>query len=157
MATLKTVLVEKAERPVYAHTQKAFVCLFFYAGAIAWFVGAWFAQDLPLVALASAGIGVAWVLLALSVHHLTVVDGGDHLAVRFGPLPLFRTTIPYTDIQKVEIGRTPIVDDSSLVRWNLWGRGCVVVHRRKGILRVGTDDAENLARFLEGKISHGPA
>jgi len=37
--------------------------------------------------------------------------------------------------------------------WNLWGRDCVVLHLKKGVLRVGTDDAENLARFLEGKIT----
>lgn len=37
--------------------------------------------------------------------------------------------------------------------WNLWGRDCVVVHLKNGgVLRIGTDDAENLARFLEGKV-----
>ena len=36
--------------------------------------------------------------------------------------------------------------------WNLWGRACVVVRfRNGGTLRIGTDDAENLARFLETK------
>jgi hypothetical protein len=30
----------------------------------------------------------------------------------------------------------------------------VVVHKNNGgVLRIGTDDAENLARFLEGKVS----
>ena len=38
--------------------------------------------------------------------------------------------------------------------WNLWGRDCVVVHLTKGVLRIGTDDAENFARFLEGKVIH---
>jgi len=37
--------------------------------------------------------------------------------------------------------------------WNLWGRDCVVLQLRKGILRVGTADAENLADFLDQKIS----
>ena len=36
--------------------------------------------------------------------------------------------------------------------WNIWGRDCVVLQLRKDILRVGTDDAEKLARFLEEKI-----
>ena len=35
--------------------------------------------------------------------------------------------------------------------WNIWGRDCVVI-RHSGILRVGTDDAHNLAEFLKGKI-----
>ena len=40
------------------------------------------------------------------------------------------------------------------VVWNLWGRECVVVRFRNGkVLRIGTDDAENLAGFLEGKVS----
>ena len=37
--------------------------------------------------------------------------------------------------------------------WNLWGRDCVVVgFKNGGTLRIGTDDAENLAGFLERKI-----
>jgi hypothetical protein len=36
--------------------------------------------------------------------------------------------------------------------WNLWGRECVVVRFRDGrTLRIGTDDAENLAAFLGAK------
>jgi len=38
--------------------------------------------------------------------------------------------------------------------WNLWGRDCVVLQLRKGILGVGTDDAENLADFLNQKIGN---
>lgn len=38
--------------------------------------------------------------------------------------------------------------------WNLWGRTCVIVHfNNSGTLRIGTNDAEYLVRFLEGKIS----
>ena len=33
--------------------------------------------------------------------------------------------------------------------WNIWGRDCVVIHLERGALRVGTDDAENLAAFLK--------
>ena len=37
--------------------------------------------------------------------------------------------------------------------WNIWGRDCVVVHFRKGgTLRIGTDDAENLAAFLGSRV-----
>ncbi|MFZ4644943.1 MAG: hypothetical protein ACOYNP_04230 [Gemmataceae bacterium] len=36
--------------------------------------------------------------------------------------------------------------------WNLWGRDCVVVHLKKGTLRIGTDDAANLSVFLQGKV-----
>jgi hypothetical protein len=38
--------------------------------------------------------------------------------------------------------------------WNLWGRDGVVVHwQQGGVLRIGTDDAVNLARFLNEKIT----
>jgi hypothetical protein len=131
-----------------------------YGTAFAFFVVAWIIQDVPVVSWILFGAGLLSLLLGPAFHHLTVVDEGDRLAVRFGPLPLFRTTIPYTDIQKVEVGRTMIVEGWGIhlsLRggwvWNLWGRDCVVVHRRKGIIRIGTDDAENLARFLEGKMS----
>src|SRR5262249_12971741 len=41
---------------------------------------------------------------------------------------------------------------------NLWGRDCVVLHRRDGgVLRIGTDDPENLARFLGGKTPRPPS
>jgi hypothetical protein len=37
---------------------------------------------------------------------------------------------------------------------NLWGRDGVVVHwRHGGVLRIGTDDAENLACSRQGKIA----
>ena len=39
-----------------------------------------------------------------------------------------------------------------VLAWNLWGRDYVVVHRKKGVLRIGTDDAENLAGFLRKRI-----
>ena len=35
------------------------------------------------------------------------------------------------------------------------GRDCVVVPRRKGVFRIGTDDAAHLAQFLEEKRDKG--
>ena len=49
-------------------------------------------------------------LLASAFHQLTVEDQGDHLAIRFGPLPLFRRKVRYAEIEKVEVGRTLILD-----------------------------------------------
>ena len=109
----------------------------------------------------AGGVGLLIAFLAPAFHHLTVEDEGDRLAIRFGPLPLFRRTVRYADIEKVEVGRTLILDGWGIhysIRggwvWNLWGRDCVVVHLKNGgVLRIGTDDAANLARFLEGKIA----
>ncbi len=99
-------------------------------------------------------------MLAPAFHHLTVEDQGEVLAIRFGPLLLFRRTVRYADIVKIEVGRTLLLDGWGIhlsIRggwvWNLRGRDCVVVHFRSVTLRIGTDDAENLARFLEAKIA----
>ena len=62
----------------------------------------------------------------------TGTESGHRLAIRFDPLPLFRTGVRYEDIEGVEVGR-----------------------RRRGILRVGSNDAENLALFLRSKIRRG--
>jgi hypothetical protein len=36
--------------------------------------------------------------------------------------------------------------------WNVWGWDCVVICHN-GVIRVGTNDAENLAAFLRTKIT----
>ena len=67
----------------------------------------------------------------------------------------------YADIESVEVGRTLILDGWSIhysLRggwvWHLWERDCIVVHwKSSGVLRIGTDDATDLARFLERKIA----
>lgn len=104
-------------------------------------------------------IGLFMLVLAASFHHLTVDDQTDRLSVSFGPVPLFRRSIKYADIISAEIGRTTVLDGWGIHMslrggwvWNLWGRDCVVLQHRKGILRVGTDDAGNLAAFLNQKI-----
>ena len=77
------------------------------------------------------------------------------------PATLFRRSVRYADIEKVEVGRTLVLVGWGIhysIRggwvWNLWGRDCVVAHwKHGGVLRIGTDDASNLTRFLEGKIA----
>jgi hypothetical protein len=144
----------------YSHTQKAPLCLLVYGTAIGLCVGAWFSRDEPPIGVVLGVVAIGSLLLAASFHHLTVEDQGDHLAIRFGPIPLFRRSVRYADIEKVQAGRTLILDGWGIHLsfrggwiWNILGRDCVVVHwKNGGVFQVGTDDAENLARFLEGKI-----
>jgi hypothetical protein len=138
------------QAPGYSHTQKAPLCLILYGSAL---------LCSPPGLYIAAAVGLLIALLAPAFHHLTVEDQGDRLVVRFGPVSLFGRTVPYADIEKVEVGRTLILDGWGIhysIRggwvWNLWGRDCVVVHLWKGVLRIGTDDAESLAKFLEGKV-----
>jgi hypothetical protein len=108
----------------------------------------------------AGSVSLILLLLAMCFHYLAVEDQGDVLAIHFGPVPLFRRTVRYTDIGSVEVGRTLLLDGWGIHRsvrggwvWNLWGRTCVVVHfKDSSTLRVGTDDAENLVQFLQSKI-----
>jgi hypothetical protein len=55
-------------------------------------------------------VGIWMIVLAPAFHHLAVVDQGEFLAIRFGPLPLFRRKVRYDKILKVEVGRTLILE-----------------------------------------------
>ncbi len=67
------------------------------------------------------------------------------------------------DIIGVEIGRTTIMDGwgihwsprSGWV-WSLSAGKCVVIRRRRGVIRVGTDDADRLAEFLKSWAGDQP-
>lgn len=147
--------------PSYSHTQWAPVCLILYGVAIysislGWFIGH------TLGMYVAGGVGLLLASLAPCFHHLTVRDQGEVLGIRFGPIPLFRRTVRYADIKTVEVGRTLILDGWGIhlsIRggwvWNLWGRECVVIHFKKGVLRIGTNDAKNLAGFLKTRIVGG--
>jgi len=120
---------------------------------------AWSARNEPVAVLICALIAAVILVAAASFQYLIVADEGDHLALRFGPLPLARKTIRYDDMQDVEVGRTLLLDGWGIhmsIRsgcvWNIWGRDCVVIHDRRTVIRVGTDDAAKLTAFLKSKI-----
>jgi len=146
-------------RPEYSHTQKAPLCLLVYALALVFIALGYILDEAPPIQWLFPPIGFLMLVVAAAFHHLTVADHSDVLSVRFGPVPLFRRNVKYTDIVKVEVGRTLLLDGWGIhmsIRdgwvWNLWGRDCVVVHLKKGTLRIGTDDADNLAGFLAQRI-----
>jgi hypothetical protein len=146
--------------PGYLQKQTAPLCLILYGVGITAITLAVLLGDYLGIVIAGS-VSLVLVLLAPCFHYLAVEDRGDVLAVRFGPVPLFRRTVRYADIGSVEVGRTLLLDGWGIhlsIRggwvWNLWGRECVVIHFKDGgTLRIGTDDAENLARFLEGKVA----
>ena len=148
-------------RPEYSRTQQAPLCLLIYALAAVFLALGYFTKDALPIRWLFPPIGLLMLVLAASIHHLTVEDRGDVLAIRFGPVPLLRRTVRHADIGSVEVGRTLLLDAWGIhmsIRggwvWDLWGRTCVVVHfKHGGTLRVGTDDAENLAGFLRGRVN----
>ena len=144
----------------YKHVQHAPICLLLYGLAIVFLVLGLVLNTEPPIPWLFPPIGLVIFVLAASFHHLTVEDQIEHLSISFGPIPLFRQTIRYDDIISAKIGRTTILDGWGIHMslrggwvWNLWGRDCVILQLRKGILRAGTDDAVNLADFLNQKIS----
>ena len=113
---------------------------------------------------------VGWVLvvagclllgLAFVFRDLTVEDRGDHLFVAFGPLRLFRRRLRYAEIRSAERSRTGWIDGLGLHylpgrgwTWNVAGSECVELRLRDGgVFRVGTDDSEGLAAFLDERLS----
>lgn len=99
------------------------------------------------------------ILLSFSFQHLTVEDEGDRLRARFGPIPLFQTSVRYEDITDVRAARSSLLDGWG-IHWvpgrgwtyNLWGFGCVELRRHGRILRIGTDEPEELAAFVNSRI-----
>lgn len=139
----------------YHHTQRAPLCLLLYGLAITFLVLTWVLRHEPVLVWVFPVTGLIVLVLAASFHHLRVADDGDHLSISFGPLPIFRRTVRYDEIEQVEVGKTTLLDGWGIHMslrggwvWNLWGWDCVVLRLRNGTLRVGTDDAENLASFL---------
>ncbi len=115
-------------------------------------------QPIPWFAYAIAGGSVA--LVTLCFTSLTIRDGGDRLVVQFGPIPLFRATIPYHSITRVEKGRTNFLDGWGIhysptggTVLNIWGFDCVRIWCGKRLYSIGTDDPDGLLRFLENKLA----
>tara|TARA_R110002111_G_scaffold262694_1_gene340152 strand:- start:81712 stop:82200 length:489 start_codon:yes stop_codon:yes gene_type:complete len=147
---------------LYYHRQRGPLCLLIYAAAGLLCVAAWFTRNelpQPFLSLYLSGVGLLLTVLATAFHHLTVADEIDRLRICFGPLPLFQRSVLYEDILSAEVGRTTLLDGWGIHLsfrggwvWNLWGRDCVVLKLRKGTLRVGTDDAENLTAFVKSRL-----
>lgn len=109
----------------------------------------------PVIAIVLRLSGCLLFLFALCFRSLTVSDEGERLSIRFGPIPLFRKSIAYADITRVEPGKSSFVDGWGIHylpgrgwTYNLWGYDCVVVYPGRKIIRIGTDDVENLVDFL---------
>lgn len=143
----------------YQHTQRGPWWLVLVLLAVTFFTVGWFSPLLPMQ-IGFTILGLLIAILVVGFVDLTVEDEGDHLQIRFGPVPLFRRRVRYDEIQAVAPGRTTLLDGwgihwnpmSGWV-WNLWGRDCVVLHLRRGKLKIGTDDRQGLIELLRSKTS----
>lgn len=142
----------------YEHTQRGRMHHIAFAVAAAMLAGAWLSRNAPAVAGLNLIIAAVLALTALTFARLTVRDEGQWLALRYGPLPLFRKRIRYADITSVEPGQSKIIDGWGIHyvpgrgwTYNLWGFDCVKLTLGKKTIRVGTDDVAGLTEFLKGK------
>jgi hypothetical protein len=143
----------------YEHTQHGRLHYIFFTVAAVMLGGAWLARSQPLVAALNLGVAALLVIVALVFGSLTVRDAGEWLCLRYGPLPILRKRIRYADITAVALDRSAIIDGWGIHyvpgrgwTYNLWGFRCVKLTLGKKTVRVGTDDAANLAEFLKAKV-----
>jgi len=150
--------------PLYSHRQHAPLWLLLVAVAIGFFYAAWTVPERQVAYFLLAPLGTVMVILAAAFQYLLVEDQGDQLLIGFGPLPLFRTRFRYDQITHVEVGTTTWIEGWGIHLsprggwvWNLWGWDCVVLRGPKRTLRVGTDDAEALSKFLQSRLPEVPS
>ena len=140
--------------PSYAHTQKNPLWLLLLAIEVALIAIGWQQED-PLARIMIPVVVCVLVLATASFSTLNVYDAGEKLEVRYGPLPVFGTSVAYADISAVRRARSKWIDGWG-IHWlpsrgwtfNLWGMDCVELTIARRFLRIGTDDPEGLERWL---------
>ncbi len=97
-------------------------------------------------------------LLGFSIRSLTIRDAGEGLQIQFGPLPLFRKQILYSDIESSRVTHTTLLDGFGIhysLRggwvWNIWGYPCVHLKLKKGQIWLGSNEPEKLQAWIEKK------
>lgn len=144
----------------YEHTQKGIVHYFVYLVGVGFIASAGFMGAPPVLVWIWTGAGAVIMVLGACFHRLTVRDEADRLTVRFGPVPLFGTSILYSEITDVTPDRSTLLEGWGVHYvpgrgwiYNLSGFNCVRIDLGRKVVRVGTDDQENLIRFLRAKMA----
>lgn len=145
---------------MYQHVQQSPFHFLLYLLTSFMFLFAWQIRDDVAPSIVVIVVAAVMLFLTLSFQTLTVSDGqGKYLDVRYGPLNLFGTRIAYDEITAVEQGKTSLVDGWGIHfipfrGWtiNLWGFECAKISRGDKVIRIGTDDSENLVKFLRDRM-----
>jgi len=142
----------------YEHKQTSPLHLILYAIGIILLGAAWLSRENRVVSLILVSSAALMILAALCFGCLVVRDEGDVLALRYGPLPIFRRRIPFARITAAEPSRSAVIDGWGIhyipgrgTTYNLWGFDCVKMKVDNRTVRVGSDDVQGLARFLTEK------
>ena len=142
----------------YEHTQYAPLYLVLLAASCSLVALAWTLRDDRTAFISMLVLAAVFIVVASMFRHLTIRDEGEYLAVRYGPLPVFRRRIAYADIWSVEPGRSSWIDGWGIhwvpgrgYTYNLWGFRCVRLIVQGRVIRIGSDDVENLVKHLSDR------
>lgn len=143
----------------YEHTQRSPLGWILLICGISVFIFGWTHSKQILFKVISVVITLTIIMLSQCFRTLTVRDEGEGLAVRFGPLPIFRTRIPYSEMIDIQPDRSNILDGWGIHYtpgkgkiYNVWGLDCVKIQKRNNVIRIGTDDKDALVHFLKTRI-----
>lgn len=143
----------------YEHTQRGHWHYLLFAFAAGSLVAAWSLREELAGHYVCLGIALILIVCGMSSMQLTVRDEQDALAVRFGPLPLFFTRIPYEKIRHAQPDRTSIIDGWGIhylpgrgTTYNIWGFSCVRLDVDSRTIRIGTDEVTELVEFIQQRV-----
>lgn len=146
----------------YEHTQRWPLRYILLAAIVAMIPLGWDKRDDAVAVIFIVVIGVGSFVTVLTLSRLTVRDEGAFLAIRFGPLPLFRKRIDYSTITRVDADRSRFIHGWGIHyipgcgwTYNLWGFDCAKLSVGHRTIRIGSDDVDNLVIFLRKKLSSG--
>jgi hypothetical protein len=151
--------VPKSFMANYEHKQTSPLHLILDAIGIILLIAAWISRANHVEAMILVSSVALMILAALCFGYLIVRDQGDSLALHYGPLPVFRRHIPFARITAAEPSRSAVIDGWGIhyipgrgTTYNLWGFDCVKMKVDNRTVRVGSDDVQGLARFLEERL-----
>jgi len=145
----------------YSHTQQSPTMFLTLGVAFAvLLVGLVLGRSHPAEAYPPVIIGTAALAFAgLCFGSLTVRDEGQTLLLRFGPLPLYRKRLAYSDMAEARAGRTALIDGWGIhsfpgrgTTYNVWGFDCVTLRVKGKKVNIGTDDSAGLVRHLQARM-----
>ena len=144
---------------IYEHTQKSPMgWILFVIGLLIIIISSGISNQ-PKVIVISSGVAIILFFASFCFSRLTIRDETDFLIIQFGPLPVFRARILYSEITEVQEDRSNILDGWGIhlipgrgLTYNVWGFDCVKILKGKTTIRIATDDKVALASFLKTKI-----
>lgn len=144
----------------YQHTQESRVRRIAVPAIVVLLIGCWLTQNVLGLWIVFLAFAATFAFILAICQRMTVLDEGEFIVIRWGPVPCLRARIRCDTIREVNAGRTRFIDGWGIhyVPWrgwtyNLWGFDCAILKTDRGTIRIGTDDASNLVHYLREKIA----